>query len=311
MIRHWRPPDALLRRRLYPDHLTHLPLTYLSLRGEEYALAHALYPTDALAALHWSARSDRPCVFTATGIVRRETLASRQHWAAILSRAVRDSTAVVALSNAASESIRRWLGVRSEVIYPPVDLDGFRLGPARAERPTIFCPAAADDPRKRVGLLVEAFRLVRRSRPDARLLLDRPSDAGAAQRLLSASEGIGLVNVGADHGTLAGAYGEAWVTALPAQAEAFGLVLAESLACGTPVVADHSGAGPEIVESESIGRLFERDDAETLAATLLEALELGTDPATREVCRRSAQRFSLDRCAAAYEALYVSTLERR
>ena len=50
--------------------------------------------------------------------------------------------------------------------------------------------------------------------------------------------------------------------ALPSVDEAFGLVLVESLAAGTPVVAARSGACPEIVTDDLIGRLFEPDAAD-------------------------------------------------
>ena len=53
------------------------------------------------------------------------------------------------------------------VIPPGVDLDAFTPDPdARASDPTIICAADLGEPRKRVGLLVEAFARVRRERPD-------------------------------------------------------------------------------------------------------------------------------------------------
>src|SRR5208283_4207651 len=50
-------------------------------------------------------------------------------------------------------------------------------------------------------------------------------------------------------------------------APAFGLVAVESMACGTPVLASHTGALPEVLSSDS-GFLFPRGDAHQLAVLL-------------------------------------------
>jgi glycosyltransferase involved in cell wall biosynthesis len=74
------------------------------------------------------------------------------------------------------------------------------------------------------------------------------------------------------------------------------------------VVADRSGAGPEIVDSEDVGRLFERDDPADLARAMAEALELGRRAQTAAACRRRALDFSWERTADGYEALYREAL---
>jgi glycosyltransferase involved in cell wall biosynthesis len=220
----------------------------------------------------------------------------------ILRRVTRDCTAVTALSAAAAEAFERWLGVRARVIAPGVDLAAFAPGPGgRAPAPTIFCAADVGEPRKRVDLLVEAFERVREVRPDARLVLSRPRDPAAAARG-AGRPGVEPADLDGP-GALADAYRSAWVTALPSFGEAFGLVLAESLACGTPVVGTDDGAIPEIVDRPEIGRLFARDDPQDLARALLEALDLVRETATAAACRARAEDFSLDRCVDAYDGL--------
>jgi glycosyltransferase involved in cell wall biosynthesis len=83
--------------------------------------------------------------------------------------------------------------------------------------------------------------------------------------------------------------------------EPFGMVMVESLAAGTPVLAFDQGAAPEIVESGRNG--FVVQDEEEMAARVEAA---GTiDPIE---CRRSAERFLPDRVAARYETMYEAAI---
>ena len=281
-----RPPvEARLRRRAFEDYVSHAPLSYLALRRTEHDVAHATHPPDAIAA----AAAGRPAVFTFLGLPTRTGIAQRRLRAELLVRATRDCAATVAISRTAADGFRRWLGVDAEVIYPSVDLTAFRPTGERTPDPTIVCLADAGVESKRVPLLIDAFRKVRRERPQARLLLQRhPS--------LRPGEGVELIDPQSRE-ELARAYSSAWVSVLPSWGEAFGLVLVEALACGTPVVGSNLGAIPEVVNDDAIGRLFDDD----LPRALLEALELDDAAA----CRRRAEDFSTEAMGAAYEELYV------
>jgi phosphatidylinositol alpha-mannosyltransferase len=233
------------------------------------------------------------------GIPDHSGLMARRRRLEMTAGATRRCNATVALSQAARDAFHRWLGVEAEVIPPPVDVNAFTPDPAkRADRPTIVCAADPNEPRKRVALLTEAFALVRRERPDARLILDRRARPGA---------GIEPRDLD-DRSRLAGAYREAWVSALPSTGEAFGLVLAEAMACGTPVVATDEGGMREVANDEAVGRLFSGDDPGALAHALLDALDLAADPATAAACRARAEEFSSARCANRYLELYASLL---
>jgi glycosyltransferase involved in cell wall biosynthesis len=209
----------------------------------------------------------------------------------------------LALSEAAREGFARWLGVDARVINPGVDLDAFTPDPtARAPVPTIFTAAAIGEPRKRVDLLIAAFELLRTNRPNVELVLAHRKGArplcGGARPLCG--HGVKFVDVD-DTAALAAAYRAAWVTALPSVGEAFGLVLVESLACGTPVVATDEGGMREVVgDRPEIGRLFAGDDPAALAVALDAALAL-KDPTA---CRARAEEFPAQRTADAYLDLY-------
>jgi glycosyltransferase involved in cell wall biosynthesis len=301
VTRNWRPPDGRLRRRAYEDHLTHVPASYISLRRGTADIAHASHAPDALAAARWARHSGGPAVFSFMGIPDRQWLVARRARLRSMLSAVRECHAVVALSKHAQDVFKASLGVDAHVIHPGVDLQSFSPGARRSEVPSILCTAPAEVPEKRVGLLIAALPHVRAARPGATLVLQRPRDPALADRLRR-EPGIELI--GSDPELLVGAYRRAWASALPSRSDAFGLVLAESLACGTPVVGSDRGGIPEIIDRPEIGRTFSGEEPHEVARALLEALELAGDPGTAIACRRRAQELSIGRCAAAYEQLY-------
>ncbi|MFN0091487.1 MAG: glycosyltransferase family 4 protein [Acidimicrobiales bacterium] len=87
--------------------------------------------------------------------------------------------------------------------------------------------------------------------------------------------------------------------------EPFGMVMIESLACGTPVIVTRRGAAPEIVEHGVTG--FICDDEHDLGSALTAAAGLD-----RRRCRASVvERFSAQRMVAAHVELYTDVLEGR
>jgi glycosyltransferase involved in cell wall biosynthesis len=102
------------------------------------------------------------------------------------------------------------------------------------------------------------------------------------------------------HGEKAALLGGARALLYPVQAdEPFGLVLAEAMACGTPVAALGRGAVPELVDDGVTGGVFQSEEA--LAAGLPRVLALDR----AQVRAAAVSRFGVDRMVDAHVEVYA------
>jgi glycogen synthase len=163
--------------------------------------------------------------------------------------------------------------------------------------------------------LVAAFAELARTAPEAQLVLIG-ADGGQRANVETRVRGFGLTervhvlgHVG-DESLLAAAYREATVTVLPSEYEAFGLVLLESLAQGTPVIASRVGGIPEFIEDERSGLLVPPRDTAALARALL---RIWSDPSLARRLgehgrRETAPRFTWERTVDRLDAIYREVL---
>ena len=86
--------------------------------------------------------------------------------------------------------------------------------------------------------------------------------------------------------------------------EPFGLVLIEAMANGTPVIAFGQGSVPKIIDDGITGFIADNIDEAVAAIPLAKALDRGA------IRRRFEERFSVERMARDYVALYGEVLRR-
>ena len=204
---------------------------------------------------------------------------------------------------AVSEAIRSmWspIVVIDRVVENGVDLSRFPFHPEPSIKPYLVWYGRIV-PEKGLDLAIRAARLL-----DMELRIAGPiSDRDWYEANIAPELGDTIVHVGhLDHAALGQLIGGARAfLCTPRWEEPYGLVVAEALACGTPVAAFARGAIPSILDPSS-GVLATPDDPQSLAAAAQAAMFLD-----RSDCRRRAERH----CDASgmidgYEALYEDML---
>lgn len=187
-----------------------------------------------------------------------------------------------------------------------------RLGFA-PETPVIGCVSGMR-PKKNLPLLVDAFRLVLASVPNAKLVFvgdgsERPTlEAHITQHDLW--ESVCLLGLRHDTPELLNAFD---VLALSSVSEAAPLVVLEAGACGLPVVSTAVGEIPEMIKDGETGYLVPSGDAAALADRLIALL---TQPDLRARMGSAArqhviQHFSIGASVRAREALFVRLLHEK
>lgn len=113
-------------------------------------------------------------------------------------------------------------------------------------------------------------------------------------------EFVGEINDAAKPAFLGNALGTLFPIDWP---EPFGLVMIESMACGTPVIAYRCGSVPEVIDYGVTGFIVDTEDQAVVAAKRLIMLN------RKMVRRRFEERFSVDRMAHDYLRVYERALE--
>jgi len=146
--------------------------------------------------------------------------------------------------------------------------------------------------------VLQAIEVAKRT--GMKLILAAAEDDYYREKIAPHVDGTQIVYYGeADFAAKVKLFGGARALVYPVQArEPFGLVLAEAMACGTPVVARDRGAVREVVDEGVTGMVF--DSLDGMVAHLTSVFTLDR----RTIRERAVARFGVQRMVTEYEAIY-------
>jgi len=193
---------------------------------------------------------------------------------------LRNARRLYATSASSRDDVAEAAG-RDDVRILPIPVDVERFAPAPAwppVEPVIAFVGRGNDPRKNVGLLVEAARRL----PDVRIVLAGIPPDGPLPANVSA---VGVVR------DIATVLARATLFVLPSRQEGFGIAAAEALAAGVPVVTTPSGGPEELVRASGGGVVLSGFSSEELATTVRDLLgDSGRLEGMRTAGRRYVER---------------------
>jgi glycosyltransferase involved in cell wall biosynthesis len=268
--------------------------TFAGLAARRLDVWHAMSVGDAAAAtLAGKLRPGLRTVYTEVGFPAKASIDKRPE-RRLYEYVVRGIDEFVSLSPPAGELLEQGYGRRGDVVPGGVDLKVFTPTAERHPKPVLLFPASLSEPRKNVGLVLEAAAELAERGRELEVWLVGP---GTLPDDLSerAREGLRQVTVqyAATPDELPSLYSRSWVTVLPSHAEVFGLVVLESMACGTPAVVLDDGLGPAGIVVPGTGAKCQ-PDGPSVARACEVALELAASPQTAEACRSRAADFDWD-----------------
>lgn len=222
---------------------------------------------------------------------------------------------------AVSQSIRAAAmeyGIPAEkisVVYTGVDTETFKpTGPALSKRNPRILFVGRLVPKKGPLILIRAFSELKKSLPDAELVILGDGPLRQQAEVLSSELNVKVAFLGAQpRSAVVSELAAAQVLCLPSiradngDAEGFGMVLLEAQACGVPVVTSATGGADEGLLDGQTGFRFTGGDAPELAKKLLQILNHEhLDAFSKSAVRFARDSFDIRDQASKLEEIYDS-----
>ncbi len=276
-----------------------------------YDVLHVHEPTSPSVSLlaMWAAESPVVATFH-TATPRSRTMSSA---AALLRPSLEKICASIAVSEAARSTLVQHLGGEPMVIPNGLNCADFASAEPRREwqlpGPTVGFLGRTDEPRKGLSVLLDAFPLVLRQHPGARLLVagrgpteHMELDPGCRNRVTF----LGQLS-DSDRARLLASVSV--YVAPQTGGESFGIVLAEAMAAGAAVVASDLPAFRSVLDDGRLGVLFASGDSAEAAEAVSRLL---ADDSGREAMRvraaQAVQRYDWSRIAPQITSVYDMVL---
>lgn len=218
--------------------------------------------------------------------------------AAIERRMIRRARWISFSSRYTMELARPLLPPDTELVFVGAGVSDAFFDVERREGEALLFFGRLDVFQKGLDTLIEAFALLRSDRPG--LMLDVAGRGKDADRVACMAEtrgvadGVRMLGPVSDEERLR-LFAEARLALMPSRFEGFGMVAAEAMAAGVPLVASDAGSLPEVVAPPGGGVTVPADDPVALAAAAAELLDdHDRRAALSRSARESARRFSWD-----------------
>jgi len=199
----------------------------------------------------------------------------------------------IANSNYIARRIKKIYGKESTVIYPPVDVEKFKL---HEEKEDFYLTASRMVPYKKIDLIVEAF-----SKTDKKLIVI--GTGPDMEKIKSfAKNNVEFLGFASDKVLLA--YMQKAKAFVFAAEEDFGIIPVEAQACGTPVIAFGKGGALETVVDNETGIFFHEQTADSIIEAVHNFEKQKFDT---KIIRKNAEKFSV----AIFEKKYSKFVEKK
>jgi phosphatidylinositol alpha-mannosyltransferase len=245
-------------------------------RDGEFDVVHVHEPASPSLSVLTCWVSDGPLVATWHSSQERSRAMGAFYY--VLQTAIEKVTGRIAVSEKARKTLVEILGGDAVLIPNGVSCKQFEYGEPFDGYPrqgrTLLFLGRIDESRKGLEVLLNALPEVLEVFPDLELLVAGPGDIEGVRESLPSSTGdhvrfLGLIS----EEDKVRAFKSADVYVAPnTGGESFGIVLLESMASGTPVIASDIDAFARVLENGESGALFANEDFGSLAASIIELL---------------------------------------
>jgi len=213
----------------------------------------------------------------------------------ILEPVIEKLTAKIAVSEMARATLKDHFDTEAIVIPNGVDTSKFQGDSPKLEWKlpnTIGFIGRFDEPRKGLDILLQAMASIVREIPDVRLLIAGPGDADSLAKKIPAELRSHIILLGrlSEEDKVKFFHSATLYVAPNTGGESFGIILAEAMSAGTPIVASDIQAFKDLLQGGDSGVLFSSEDSGDLSSKIVDLL--GDDVKRRDVANRGLRRAS-------------------